>query len=549
MNKKYYLHINSANIAYYFATACVMPSKYFSSRIEDIQSRYPDYLLLSTNIASIQFDSSIELILTKTEEDKLIPVLSSKELFLLAIPLPISRVTGIYFRDNQQMDKIITAINLSTAFLPKRLANIYDTKKLFDYSGVEIDLPKEHPDFTDKISTYNSLLGGFAIMKLACEPYMNYSENYFSTLAYFNKAIEDQLIKSRKINSVYYDAFIGKDSFSQLMPFLKRPIKEEDINLVAESENQRIKKDLITGIIDLNGLERATYIVAVLYTYGLGDEGRKNKIDGLLINNFQKDIKQDRAEVVALCYGLNRGYSSFSNKYKSAGNEVKIKFELDSKVDYYTIESLYQYAINSVAKSDLFSYIDSWCTKYTNNPIRPRKSDYFIFDKLIIAEKTEPGTPKWWSKILQFFFQKNQSDLFKPFLLTFFDKVKNDIEDEYEHQIEKYEADIAFLLKENNDLKQSIMLLEKGEREIVKAKPAKERLSDDTLVVKELTPDYNAKVLPSPDELLIIQGKLDDTNKLLKTLLSHSKMADAKKLIKDYFDKQSYKGTDLYDNK
>jgi len=368
-------------------------------------------------------------------------------------------------------------------------------------------------------------------------------------LAYFNKAIEEQLIKSRKVNMVYHDAFIGKDSFSQLVPFLKKSITEKDINLIADFENQRINKDLITGIIDLNGLERATYIVAVLYTYGLGDEGRKNKIDGLLLNYFQKDIKQDRAEVVALCYGLNRGYSSFSNKYKSAGKEVKLKFELDSKVDYYTIESLYQYAINNVTKSDLFSYIDSSCPKYTNNQTRSRKSDYIIFDKLIISERTEPGTPKWWTKILQFFFQKNQSDLFKPFLLSFFDKVKNDIEDEYVDQIEKYKADIVDLLKENNDLKQSIQLLEKGKEEIIKGKSSKEKFSEDTSVLKEPTTDYNIKVLSSPDELLIIKGKFDETNKLLRTLLSYSKMADAKKLIKDYFDKQSYTETGLFDKK
>ena len=91
MNTKYYLHVNSANIAYYFATACVMPSKYFSSRIEDIQSRYSDYLLLSTNTASIQFDSSIELTLTKSEEDKLMYQILGMKLVALAKEKHIDR--------------------------------------------------------------------------------------------------------------------------------------------------------------------------------------------------------------------------------------------------------------------------------------------------------------------------------------------------------------------------------------------------------------------------------------------------------------------------
>jgi hypothetical protein len=133
-------------------------------------------------------------------------------------------------------------------------------------------------------------------------------------------------------------------------------------------------------------------------------------------------------------------------------------------------------------------------------------------------------------------------------LLTFFDKVKNDIEDEYEDQIEKYKADIADLLKENNNLKQSILLLENGKREIVKAKPAKEKLSEDTSVIKEPSPDYNIDIHSCSDELLIAKGKLDQTNKLLKTLLT-SKKQDAIKLIKDYFDKLSYQDTGLFDNK
>lgn len=311
MYNKYYLHIDSRNIAYYFGSACIMPDKYIHGRAEDVQSAYPDYLLLCSVKEAVQFDSAIELILTKDEESKLIRLPTFKELFLLASPLPVSRVTAVYFKDIEQKDKIVTLINLSTAFLPKRITKLFDNDNLFDYSGLNFSSPKAQLDYKDKLSLYNSLLGGFSIMKLAREPYMNYSENYFSTLSFFNREIEEQLLKSRKVNSIYHDVFIGKDSFRQLAPLLKRQINEEDINTIAHFEKQTVKKDIITGLIDLNSLERATYIIAVLYTYGLGDEGRKNKIDGLLLNNFQREIKHDRAEVVALCYGLNRDIHPF----------------------------------------------------------------------------------------------------------------------------------------------------------------------------------------------------------------------------------------------
>ena len=48
---------------------------------------------------------------------------------------------------------------------------------------------------------------------------MNFSDNYFSTLSYFNSVIEEELSKSKKVASIYHDVFIGKDSFKSLKPF------------------------------------------------------------------------------------------------------------------------------------------------------------------------------------------------------------------------------------------------------------------------------------------------------------------------------------------
>lgn len=42
-------------------------------------------------------------------------------------------------------------------------------------------------------------------------------------------------------------------------------------------ERQIINKDKITRIIDLNSLDKWTYTVAVLNTYGVGNESKKKK--------------------------------------------------------------------------------------------------------------------------------------------------------------------------------------------------------------------------------------------------------------------------------
>ena len=53
-------------------------------------------------------------------------------------------------------------------------------------------------------------------------------------------------------------------------------------------------------------------------------------------------------EGIALYYGYNRGYSVFSNSYgTSEDNKQVVKFLLDSQLDYYTIESVYQYVLTS----------------------------------------------------------------------------------------------------------------------------------------------------------------------------------------------------------
>ena len=79
-------------------------------------------------------------------------------------------------------------------------------------------------------------------MKISREPYMNFSENYFSTLALFNSRIEEDLTKSRKLNTIYHDAFFGKESFKSIFPLLNKNITEDDLNSIAASENQRIEK-------------------------------------------------------------------------------------------------------------------------------------------------------------------------------------------------------------------------------------------------------------------------------------------------------------------
>lgn len=450
METKYYLPIKSDSLAHYFGSACIMPSKYFQNKPVDLQNNFEEYLLLTTHTGTKETDCSLELILTKTEIDELIDI--KKGFFLYPKPLPISRVKTVLFSDKNKMEQTIVNITMSTAFVPKELVKVI--LQLDSVEPVTLDNSNKYKtkDWSSEVRKYNSFLGGFALMRLAGEVYMNYSENYFSTLSFFNEVIKNELsVAGRNIDNRFFDAFIGETRFKELHPFINKSVDENDLNTIAKEERQNIVKDKITRIIDLNKLEKATYIVAVLNTFGVGDEAKKKKIDGLILSNFKSEIKPDKSEVVALCYGLNKGYSVFSNKYKSGNIEKVVKFQLNSQVDYYTIESLYQFVFNN-SKTEGFPYIDNWCPKFKNVNYK-KNTDYQVLDILVTGKKKpKVFSQEYLASLLQRFIQKENEGLFKDVFEKIRTIVYNDTLEEINNEIEFREEEFKRLNKESDKI-------------------------------------------------------------------------------------------------
>ena len=406
METKFYLPISSKCLAHYFGNACIMPSRYFSNKPNDIQNKFEDFLLITKSIGTKETDCCLELVFTKNEIANLIDI--KQGFYLYSKPLPISRVKSVLFSDKNQMEQTIVNISMSTAFVPKELIKVVPKFDSVETNKLEKPVIKEGlKNWAIEIRKYNSFLGGFALMRLAGEEYMNYSENYFSALAFFNEVIKSELLVNGKaINEKVSDAFTGKGFFEKLYPIINKSVDENDLNLIAKEEKQIIIKDKITRIVELNSLEKATFIVAVLNTFGVGDEAKKKKIDGLILSNFKSEIKPDKSEVVALCYGLNKGYSVFSNKYKSGNNEKIVKFQLNSQVDYYTIESLFQFVFNN-SKTEGFPYIDNWCPKSNDRISARKKSDYQVLDVLVIGKKKpKVFSQEYLASLLQRFFSE-----------------------------------------------------------------------------------------------------------------------------------------------
>ena len=429
----YYFPINSSSLAHYFGGACIKAAKYFNNKPQDIQDRYKEFLLLTDKKGSKATDCCLELVLLKDEIDDLIDAKNGWYL-LDTKPLPITRIKKIYFSNREQLVNTITNIRMSTAFVPDFLLDV----RTFDENPVDVQIPTDCKgiDQTNKINQYDRFLGALALMRLSHEPYMNYSNNYFATLAFFNHIIDNHIksIENLSFNNAFQGIFNNSKGFEKVLPYLKHNIDENALNKIAKENNQIIKKDKITRIIDVESItDTWTYPIAILNAYGVGDESRKMRIDGLIQSHF-KSLKDGKQEGVALCYGYNRGYSAFTKSY----GDVEFKYKLESQLDYYTIESVYQYVFNDKVSSD-FSYLDGWCPKLQpQNPCR--STEYIILDELIIGKKkAKVFSQEWWNG----FFQKHEtfgvlSEQIWKFVKPIIEKdVYTDVKEEFQDELNK----------------------------------------------------------------------------------------------------------------
>lgn len=379
----YYLPIKSTSLAHYFACACVKPAKYFKDKLPDIQDNFRNALLLSPELGTNDTDCCIELVLTEDEKGALSSC--GRGFLLFPTPLPVSRVNAIYFRDQEQLERTLSNINISAAFIPDSLAKVAK----FSNAGIDdmvnvADKPADR-DYSHQLEMFDRILGSLALMKTAKEPYMNYSENYASTLSFFNALVRNDLKKQgHQINDKFFGLFSRSGNFEKVIPYLEKKITKEVLDRIAKENNQKIERSY-TKAINYDKLSGITYAFAILQSYGVGDEAAPMKIDGLISNNFE-EIKDGKAEGIALYYGYNRGYSVFGNCYgtQETGRQ-NVKYLLESRLDYYTIESVYQFAFYGNTTSSQFPYIDAWCPKKNQRP--KRKTDYMVLDTAFIGKK------------------------------------------------------------------------------------------------------------------------------------------------------------------
>ena len=356
---------------------------------QDIQNSFENFLLITTSKGCIECNCCLEIVLTNEEETELIS--AGGTWYLFGSSLPITRVKKIHFTEEQQKNRTLTNIRMGTAFVPDSIVGAVCTFE--DASVKEVEAPKDCyvKNQVKEIELYDRILGALIIMRLAREKYMNFSETYIETLAVFNKLIANTLVKvGKSSNDQYSGLFTQSKSYAGLLPYLNKQIDIDDVKQMAKNENQSVSQNKTTRKIELDSLNKQTYILAVLASYGVGSESKRDKIDGLILSNFE-GIKS--AQLVALCFGYNRGYNVFSSFYgTSESNRIDVKFRLDSQLDYYTIESVYQFVFNKKISENL-DYLDLWCNKQHIQNITT-KTDYCVLDTIVRGKKKQRLVPK-----------------------------------------------------------------------------------------------------------------------------------------------------------
>lgn len=387
------LQIHRIKLQDYIQSALIAPDKYLGDEVEkDIQSKNPDFLVLSDGYFKELDEHQIllELILTDEEKEKLIKV---DDIYYMDFPLPITRIKKIYVQDEDIKKHIIINVdNSEKGFSPERLFDTFskDDVKLFekkDYSELSKTITKS--DFIYEITLFNKRLGMFSFMKNTNIYYSNdtgiisnYSNNYLLTLKDYLSKDKD---KSELLN------ILKENNDFKVFLYTNNQMDKEFIETVYNKIEDMEIKEIFSKVLEPNNilktlpllLEKEVYVyyfICLVYYFRQKDSNKKDNFKQEIKNLIPKEIAETALAILGIYFGYkilraNEKIELNDEIYKEIfGSLLNIKFKLDSKLDYITIESLYQrsFQMKSELSFEYFEYPES-----KNDNIDFKDSDKF----------------------------------------------------------------------------------------------------------------------------------------------------------------------------
>lgn len=443
--QRYILQINRIKLQDYVKYALIAPDKYLGDEIErDIQSKNQDFLVLSNGYINELNEQQIliELILTDEEKDNLY---NANSIWYLDKPLPITRIKRIYAQDKKTIKYILK--NFDTAeigFLAESLFDVYEKNSSIhfqQYSYTPLMEDVQLKSYIEEMLYFDKRLGIFSSIKniglyYSSNIISNYSEHYFAILSNFlAQKLED-------IPFTGLDILKENDAFKKLL-YSNKIMNKEFIQQVADSiDNEEIKNVFLQLIVPNQIRKTLTlllekdallhYYIGLIYYFKQKDSNKKD--------NFKIDIEplipQKYSEVAFAILGIYLGYENLrasediklkDKKFRKIfGSKFVMKFELNSQLDYITIESIYQYCFNEKRKIEVPDYLEY--PSVIKQFILPRDKEFKTWYE--VEEKTYFDTPyikikkKSPEEIIAFKIEKYNNEIVfgKDYLASFIDK-------------------------------------------------------------------------------------------------------------------------------
>lgn len=376
---QYLLQINRIKLQDYIKRGLIVPDKYLDENKEvDIQSKNPNFLVVSDGYFKElnEYQILIEIIFTDDEKKNLHKV---NDNYYFGFPLPLTRIKKVYVQ-NQNIKKHIEVQiqNGENGFLPKKLFKVYlkNKKSIFkkrEYTPLEDEININ--DFEDQIRDFNKKMGMFAFVKNSemyycdmTQEISNYSKHYFSLLSkLLEKPIDNDVPK-------YFDILKTNEDFKELLysnnqidkEFVKKEsmkIHDDELKTIfLELLNPTGTRKTLKNLFEKNEIE--LYLIGLIYYFRQKDS---NKKDNFKIN-IQDLIPYEVAEISLAVLGIYFGYKVLraeekidiqDNYFRKIFNKDKfnMKFKLECKLDYITIETIYNYCFKDKIKGYEYEYL------------------------------------------------------------------------------------------------------------------------------------------------------------------------------------------------
>lgn len=376
--KMYLLQINRIKLQDYIQRGLIVPDKYLDENKEiDTQSKNPNFLVVSDGYIKKldEYQILLELIITDEEKKRLQEV---DGICYFDFPLPITRIKKVYVQNQQIIKHIDVQIqNGENGFLPKNLFSVFGSikpkLKQREYKPLQNDVVID--EFEEQIRVFDKRMGMFAFMKNSevyyCDDVSkiaNYSERYFSTLSkLLEKPLDDKIFEELNILK-------QNEEFKKLLYSTAQIDKEFIINESLKIEDSELKsiflemisptgtRKALKSLLEKKDIER--YLIGLVYYFRQKDSNKKD--------NFKIDIKSlipyEVAEISLAILGIYFGYTILRSEEKIEirdkyfkklfkKEKLSMKFTLESKLDYITIETIYNYCFQDKTKGYEYEYL------------------------------------------------------------------------------------------------------------------------------------------------------------------------------------------------